>query len=81
MTVTTNSEMDALWTGTAFKPMFDARLHPALSLVFAAVGLVHAGRFIVTRGDFQKEVVFAAVSSCALGLAVVLGAQALGLYL
>ncbi|KAJ1665219.1 hypothetical protein EV178_003399 [Coemansia sp. RSA 1646] len=81
MSLATNAELDALWVGTPFKPMFDPRMHPALSLAFATVGLVYAGKFIVTRKDFQKEVLFAAVSSGTLGLAAVLGAQALGLYL
>ncbi|KAJ1800378.1 hypothetical protein LPJ59_001149 [Coemansia sp. RSA 2399] len=79
--LTTNAEVDALWIGAPFKPMFDPQMHPALSLAFATAGLVCAGKFIVTRSDFQKEVVYAAVSSCTLGLAAVLGAQALGLYL
>ncbi|KAJ2516557.1 hypothetical protein H4217_004506 [Coemansia sp. RSA 1939] len=81
MSLMSNAELDELWVGTAFKPLFDTRMHPALSLAFGAVGLVYAGKFIVTRSDLQKEVLYAAVSSGTLGLAVVLGAQAMGLYL
>ncbi|KAJ2416933.1 hypothetical protein GGF41_005439 [Coemansia sp. RSA 2531] len=56
-------------------------MHPMLALVFASVGLVYAGKFAVTRADFKREVLFAGVASAALGLAAVLGVQALGLYL
>ncbi|KAJ2017024.1 hypothetical protein IWW39_004901 [Coemansia spiralis] len=56
-------------------------MHPVLALVFASVGLVYAGKFAVTRADLKREVMFAGVASAALGLAVVLGIQALGLYL
>ncbi|KAJ1829890.1 hypothetical protein LPJ63_004564 [Coemansia sp. RSA 2711] len=75
------SDIDTLWVGAPFKPVFDPALHPALTLLFAAVGLVYAGKFTVTRGDLTKEAMFAAISSAALGLATVIGAQAFGLYL
>ncbi|KAI9500956.1 hypothetical protein BX070DRAFT_229159 [Coemansia spiralis] len=75
------NDIDALWVGTPFKPVFDQRMHPVLALLFATIGLIYAGKFTVTRNDLQKEVVFAVVSSAALGFATVLGVQVLGLYL
>ncbi|KAJ2609443.1 hypothetical protein H4S08_004048 [Coemansia sp. RSA 1365] len=77
----TASDIDRLWVGAHFKPVFDPVLHPALALLFSAIGLVYAGKFTVTRGDLGREATFAVISSLALGLAVVMGAQACGLYL
>ncbi|KAJ2079485.1 hypothetical protein H4R24_003753 [Coemansia sp. RSA 988] len=77
----TASDIDELWVGAPFRPVFDQALNPALALLFAAAGLVYAGKFTVTRGDLRREATFAAIASLALGLAVVLGAQACGLYL
>ncbi|KAJ2019554.1 hypothetical protein GGI01_000793 [Coemansia sp. RSA 376] len=79
--MTTALDIDALWAGTPFAPVFSPNMHPMLALVFASVGLVYAGKFAVTRADFKREVLFAGVASAALGLAAVLGVQALGLYL
>ncbi|KAJ2782163.1 hypothetical protein H4R18_002428 [Coemansia javaensis] len=75
------ADIDALWVGVPFRPVFSPALHPALTAVAAAVGLACAGKFVVTRGDLKREALFAAVASAALGLAVVLGAQTAGLYL
>ncbi|KAJ2822122.1 hypothetical protein GGI24_004031 [Coemansia furcata] len=72
---------DALWVGTPFAPVFNPNMHPVLALVFASIGLVCAGKFAVTRADLTREVLFAGVASAAMGLATILGVQALGLYL
>ncbi|KAJ2021311.1 hypothetical protein IWW57_004913 [Coemansia sp. S610] len=79
--MTATLDIDALWVGAPFAPVFSPNMHPVLALVFASVGLVYAGKFAVTRADLKREVMFAGVASAALGLAVVLGIQALGLYL
>ncbi|KAJ1852908.1 hypothetical protein LPJ73_002740, partial [Coemansia sp. RSA 2703] len=73
--------LDAIWTGTEFAPVFARTMQPALAVVFVAVGLVYAGKYLVTRGDVRREAVYAAVSSAALGLGAVTGVQALGLSL
>ncbi|KAI8323223.1 hypothetical protein GQ54DRAFT_258570 [Martensiomyces pterosporus] len=79
--MSTTPGIEALWAGTPFKPVFEQKMHPVLALVFASVGLVYAGKFSVTRRDLSREILFAVISSVALGLATVLGVQALGLYL
>ncbi|KAJ2333319.1 hypothetical protein GGI00_002384 [Coemansia sp. RSA 2681] len=79
--MTLDIDIDALWVGTPFAPVFSPSMHPVLALVFGSVGLVYAGKFAVTHADIKREVLFAGIASAALGLAVVLGVQALGLYL
>ncbi|KAJ2450589.1 hypothetical protein EV183_004190 [Coemansia sp. RSA 2336] len=69
------------WVGEPFKPIFDPALHPTLAVLFAAIGLVYAGKFVVTRGNLSNEAQYAAVASAALGLATIVGAQACGLFL
>ncbi|KAJ1861487.1 hypothetical protein LPJ78_005304 [Coemansia sp. RSA 989] len=59
------------WAGEFFKPIFDPVLHPALAVLFAAMGLVYAGKFVVTRGNLNNEAQYAAVASAALGLATI----------
>ncbi|KAJ1951463.1 hypothetical protein EC988_004039 [Linderina pennispora] len=79
-TVTSAKQIDELWVGEPFAPVFDRNMHATLALLFAAVGLVYAGKFSITKKDLAKETLFAAVSSVTLGLAAVLTAQACGLY-
>ncbi|KAJ1822948.1 hypothetical protein LPJ75_000155 [Coemansia sp. RSA 2598] len=70
-----------MWTGTRFSPVFSRQIQPALAVTFVTVGLVYAGKFLVTQKDINKEAMYAVISSAALGLGAVLGIQALGLYL
>ncbi|KAJ2908395.1 hypothetical protein GGI21_002929 [Coemansia aciculifera] len=74
-------DIDALWVGTPFAPVFSPHMHPVLAFVFGSVGLAYAGKFAVTRADLKREVLFGGVASVALGLACILGVQSLGLYL
>ncbi|KAJ1730280.1 hypothetical protein LPJ61_003098 [Coemansia biformis] len=75
------ADIDALWKGAPFTPVFNPALHPVLALLLAAIGLMCTGKFLVTRGNLKREALFATIASAALGLAVVLGVQACGLYL
>ncbi|KAJ2740358.1 hypothetical protein GGI20_005851 [Coemansia sp. BCRC 34301] len=79
--MTPTFDIDALWVGTPFAPVFSPSMHPVLAFACGSVGLVYAGKFAVTHADLKREVLYAGVASAALGLAAILGVQALGLYL
>ncbi|KAJ1946381.1 hypothetical protein GGF37_001203 [Kickxella alabastrina] len=80
-TLKTQDEVDALWAGEAFAPVFARSVQPALAVLCMTVGLVYAAKYAVTRRDAGREALYAAVASAALGLGAVVGVQALGLYL